>query len=74
LLYGNNREKQKLDGVLSIQDQLTYEQFLRCSEMATEKNKNLQDILLNLNNDKNYYKGKKSLSLTLQNWIKRTFK
>lgn len=73
VIFGINEDKKTLKGVLSIRDQLTYEQFKKCLEIANEKKRSLTSILLKIENDKKYYKGKVSLNRTLQNWLNQTF-
>jgi hypothetical protein len=74
ILFGENDDKKKLTGVLSIEEQLTFEQFLSCYALANAKGKKISEILLKMNNDKKYYKNKVSLNRTLKNWINDTFK
>lgn len=68
-----NETGEKLNGVLSIKNQLTFNQFKKIHQLKMENKKSIAEILLKMENDPKYTKGKKSLNLTLQNWIKNTF-
>lgn len=68
ILFGRIGEKITLNGVLSIPDQLTYEQFGKLLEKAQSKNKRLSELVYNMENG-GYFKGKQSLYLTLNKWI-----
>lgn len=72
-LFGDNEDKIKLLGVLSIRDQLTFEQFNNLLSLAESKKCSIMDILLKIENDKKYWKGKTSLNRTLKNWIDGRF-
>ena len=72
-LFGENKESVKLVGVLSIPQQLTFEKFEILKEKAKINQVKLLDILSKMENDKKYYKGKKILSTTLENWITGRF-
>jgi hypothetical protein len=71
-LYGANDLKTPLTGVLSITDQLTFEQFEKVLKSCNGKVK-IKDILTKIENDKKYWKGKKSLYRTLLNWTSERF-
>lgn len=68
-LFGKNPMKKELIGVLSIRDQLTFNQFCEIMKKKSE-NKKLLDILLMMENKPKYYKDNKILYSTLLNWIK----
>ena len=73
ILFGDNEDKKILKGVLSIREQLTYQEFLGCLEYAKKYDKKISDSLLKIDNDKKYYKGKTSLNRTLKNWLSNKF-
>lgn len=72
ILFGENEFGRNLNGVLSITEQLTYDQFNKCLKKANEKNTRLSTIVCKIENDKKYFKGKTSLNLTLHNWLNNT--
>lgn len=72
-LFGKNKTEDKLAGVLSIQKQLSFKQFEIVMEKCDANKVKLGDILTKMENDPKYYKGKKSLYLTLLNWIDSRF-
>jgi len=72
-IYGQNETKEKLSGLLSIQKQLTFEQFNQLLEKSKINGIKLMDIVTKIENDKKYWKGKKSLYLTMNNWIENRF-
>ena len=72
-IFGNNELKNELSGLLSIRDQLTFEQFNKLLEKARINGMKLMDIVLKIENDKKYWKGKKSLYQTMNNWIENRF-
>lgn len=72
-IYGQNETKEKLSGLLSISKQLTFEQFNQLLEKAKTNGMKLMDIVTKIENDKKYWKGKKSLYLTMNNWIENKF-
>ena len=61
ILFGKNKTGKQLNGVLSIPEQLTFEQFGKCLKKANETGKKISEAIEGINNDKKYYKGKKSL-------------
>jgi len=73
-IFGNNDIQQKLKGVLSIENQLKFIEFEKLLNKFSENGTTLRSALLGIENDKKYYKGKKSLYLTLNNWAKNNFK
>jgi len=68
-IYGQNETNEKLSGLLQIKNQLTFEQFTKLLEKAKTNGMKLMDIVTKIENDKKYWKGKKSLYLTMNNWI-----
>lgn len=72
MLFGENEEKRKLTGILKIENQLTFDNFNKI--LAIKPNDIfISDILLKIENDSKYYKGKKSLYRTLLNWVNGRF-
>ena len=72
-IFGENELKTKLSGLLSIRDQLTFEQFTKLIEKAKTNGMKLMDIVTKIENDKKYWKNKKSLYSTMNNWIENRF-
>jgi hypothetical protein len=72
-MFGDNMLKQKLNGVLSIKNQLTVSEFEKVMAKCTANKKKLGDIVTKIENDKKYYKGKTSLYRTLLNWAEDRF-
>ena len=72
-IFGENETKEKLSGILSIKNQITFEQFNKLLEKAKTNGMKLMDIVTRIENDKKYWKGKKSLYLTMNNWIENRF-
>ena len=72
-IYGQNETNEKLSGLLSIPKQLTFDQFNKLLEKAKTNGMKLMDIVTKIENDKKYWKGKKSLYLTMNNWIENRF-
>jgi hypothetical protein len=72
ILFGKNEEGEKLKGVLSIRDQLTFKQF---DKLLSQKPKDVyfETTLLKIDNDSKYYKGKKRLNTILSNWFEGRF-
>jgi len=73
ILFGQNEDNRKLDGVLSIKNQLTFTEFLSCLEYAEKNNTKIGDKLLKIENNKKYYKDVTSLNRTLKNWLTNRF-
>jgi hypothetical protein len=69
-IFGRNSLKEKLNGVLSIRDQLTFEQFEKIYTKCKANKIKIGDILTGIENDKKYYKGKISLYRTMLTWTK----
>ena len=72
-LFGNNKLKIKLAGVLSITNQLKADDFEKVLESCEINKKKIGDIVTKIENDTKYYKGKKSLYRTLLNWSEDRF-
>lgn len=72
-LFGENKEGIKLEGVLSIKKQLSFEKFEILKEMARVHNKKILTIISGIENDEKYYKNKRILSTTIENWITDKF-
>lgn len=72
-IFGENETREKLSGLLSIPKQLTFENFNQLVEKAKINGMKLMDVVLKIENDKKYWKGKKSLYLTMNNWIENRF-
>lgn len=72
-LFGENKEGYKFEGVLSIVNQLTFEQFEISKEKARLNGTKVLTFLSKIENDKKYWKGKVNLNTTLENWITGRF-
>ena len=72
-IFGENETHEKLYGLLSIPKQLSFENFNQLIEKAKINGMKLMDVVLKIENDKKYWKGKKSLYLTMNNWIENRF-
>lgn len=72
-LFGENMLKEKLVGVLSIKNQLTFDEYKKISDKCEVNKLKLGQILTKIENDVKYYKGKKSLYRTLLNWAEGRF-
>ena len=59
------------EGILKIEKQLNYQQFEKVLLKASAKGKRLSDLLSAMSNSDKYTKDKKSLFLTLNNWLNR---
>lgn len=70
-LFGKNPLNQKLDVWLKMDTQITYSQYEQLVIKARSKNLKISDKLLAGFNEPKYLKGKKSVYLTLNNWINR---
>jgi len=68
-----NETGEQLHSVLKMEQQLAFKNFPKIHQLKLENKKSIAEILLKMENDKKYTKGKKSLNLTLQNWLKQTF-
>ena len=72
-LFGNNKLKIKLSGVLSITNQLKAADFEKVLESCEINKKKIGDIVTKIENDKKYFKGKTNLYRTLLNWLEDRF-
>ena len=72
-LFGNNKLKIKLSGVLSITNQLKADDFDKVLESCEINKKKIGDIVTKIENDKKYFKGKTNLYRTLLNWAEDRF-
>jgi len=71
ILFGDNEAGIILSGVLSINNQVKYEQFIKLYNKSRKVNKSLETILTLIENTKKYHKDKKNLYLTIYNtWLK----
>jgi len=59
-------------GILKIDKQLNYADFEKVLLKASSQGKLLSDLISSMANDTKYTKGKKSLYLTLNNWLNRS--
>ena len=59
----------ELTGILSIDNQLTFEQFKKALGKCKSVNVKLGDILTGIENKPKYYKENKSLYRTMLTWI-----
>ena len=69
-LFGENSLKRKLNGVLKIENQLSFDEFKTLLPQSAANGKSIIDMLENMENGK-YFKNKVSLYKTLFNWTKR---
>jgi len=69
LIFGENDLDRPLNSVLSVRDQVTYKQFEKLMETKKKNNKSIALILLQIENDPKYTKGKVNLFLTINNWL-----
>lgn len=70
ILMVNNPTNEKLEGVLSMPKQVSYDSFCKLLAKSKEKKKKFSSLLPTMDNDPKYTK-KKSLSLTLHTWLNR---
>ena len=59
-----------MSGILSIRDQLTFQNYVKIQSQCGINKISLASKLYALENDKKYWSGKKSLYATLNNWTK----
>ena len=74
ILLGISKHYDKrMDNVLQIENQVSYEEFCKLYDKAKSKQEKslLSKFLLSMANDDKYTKGKKSLYLTLNNWLNK---
>lgn len=69
-LFGENELQKKL-AWLKLEDQITYIQYQTLVKKARLKGKKISDMLMSGHNEPKYLKGKKSIYLTLNNWLNR---
>lgn len=72
-LFGKNMLKEPLKGVLSIEKQLTPDEFENVMQKCSKNNKKIGDILTKIENKPKYYKDATSLYRTLLNWSEDRF-
>jgi len=70
-LYGGNDIEKRLNRVLGLKDQLTYTQFEKILTKSIEKKKKLRDMLLDLENNVAYTKGRSNLYSIFNSWLNR---
>jgi hypothetical protein len=70
ILFGDNDAGLRMEGVLGMRDQLTYEQFQKLYAKSKEKDVKLSTLTMSFENG-NYYKNKKSLYLSLNDWLNK---
>jgi hypothetical protein len=69
-ILGNNTTGEKFTGVLSIPNQINFDSFRKLNQKAKEYKTDIFQKICAIENTEKYYKGKKSLYLTLLNFIK----
>lgn len=74
-ILGSNDIEKRLNNILKVKEQLSYNQFKKIWEKYRKLNDGtkLSNILLTMENDPKYTKNKVSLYLTLNNWISKRF-
>lgn len=74
-ILGSNDIEKRLNNILKVKEQLSYDQFKKIWEKYRKLNDGtkLSNILLTMENDPKYTKNKVSLYLTLNNWISKRF-
>lgn len=70
-LFGDNELKKPAEHILKIENQLTYEQYRKLYIKAVNNNFVLKEKVDSFINDSKYSKNKKSIYLTLNNWLNR---
>jgi len=71
MIFGKNSSGLKLTGLLSIPNQLTFDQFTKLMKKSEAAKTNLPQMMLQLSNNRKYYSGKTSVYLTLNSWINK---
>ena len=72
LMFGRNEKYPKLESVLKLRDQLTYNEFYRCYSFAEQEPKlKFYDYLESMDNWKDLLKKNISVGKTLLNWMRR---
>ena len=69
-LFGENEAGLKLSGVLSLRDQMSYDQFQKLIAKAEEKGESLIKLTMSFENG-GYWKTKKSLYLSINDWLNK---
>ena len=72
-IFGSNELEKPLNDILAITDQLKFADFVKLLNKAISNKNKLREILLQLDNDKKYTNGKKSLYTTLDKWVSTNF-
>lgn len=70
ILFGESGAGIRCDGILKMEQQVTWAQFQTLIDKAKAKGIKLSDLIYDFENG-GYFKGKKSLYLSLNNWINR---
>jgi hypothetical protein len=73
ILFGKNELSRELTAVLKLRDQVSIKQFEKLIDLKNKHKKSIAEILLKMENDPKYLKGKVSLYLTISNWIKNPY-
>jgi len=74
ILFGNNSLKTKLSNVLSMPNQVTFEQFQTIDQYKHSHKIIVSDYLVNMENYKDLKKKNTTVQATLLNWIRRDIK
>ena len=74
VLFGENHLEYELKSVLKIPNQVTYSQFIKLWMLKQETKSSIAELLLSMENDDQYTKGKKNLYQILRNWMQRNGK
>ena len=70
ILFGENELSEVLAPVLKIENQLTYDQFLKVYLISKENKKSIPETILSMHNKPKSINGNTSLYMTLRNWLK----
>jgi len=70
ILFGTDGDKIKCSGILQMEKQLKFEEFEKLLLKAKQKNSKLTELVYSFENGK-YYNGKKSLYLSLNDWLNK---
>jgi hypothetical protein len=70
ILYGENKAKMKLKGILSLTEQLDFEQFKEIHGRCKRIDHRLSQYLMKIENG-GYFKGKISLYVILDSWVSK---
>lgn len=74
ILNGENKAGEQLTDLLLLQFQVSYKAFEGLILESRKRDKKFSSILLKINNDEKYYKGKKSLPIILYTWLETEYK